>query len=1017
MNSLIIDKGIDFLLEVLGQSQSVWAAMEQSNNVTIDENNSQKDESISNYGDSSPLTALLRPNTDGVFMLSKKESYESRRKKDEYFKELKSCIDNILNRMTEKDYARLSESGLKIEDLTVESLAIAVDLIKEYGDYNELVSKTPEKRSESSISEDEIKARMETVNLPVTKESLKRILNALSLSEGIPSMDMKEILYLLQNNKSPSIDNIYKARYSSQNTTCINELSQEQWKELEPQICEILSQMDVPTNTEYLEKARWLIENNLPVTKENINYIIGLEELRTSYDKDLILNKILKGMKEGFLPGQADLLKTDITKDQLLKSITAKRLLEEVRLRMTSEAARRFAKRGIDVDTKNLEKVVDQLRIEEEKYYKDLLQQEGIAPDEARINILKATSQSVEQLKTMPINIIGATLEDRRLQTITSLLDNGNNIIIELDKAKEAYETFYTQPRKEFGDSIKKAFNNMGTLMEEMDIPDTEYNRRAIRILGYNQMDISKESIDKVKAYDLSVNYLLENLHPKITVQLIKEGINPMDIPIDQLNSQIERLKEELDNPSLEKYSTYLYKLEKEDGISEAERKAYIGIYRLLYQIDKSDGAPIGALVKSDTEVTLNHLLTAIRTIKKGGMDYKLDDKYGLVEEIRFDKETIINQIEAGFNSDSNNQEPSYMAKEDPYMPEQSNQEEIHNNIIKQLLNNLTPERLYQLHHSIAEKSQITADPWDTLGNMTIDQLLEQAKNTDDQPGINQAYYSERLQEIREIYNNSDQAIRFLNDYKMPCTTTNLMMAGQILNNSCKVFRKLFGIAQNEKDENLKNRLKKNFDLTDTLIDEDTMNKAYEKLDRQLKAVIDMESSADNVDGTQLAQLKSMGNQMKFMKHLARRRFYQIPIESSGRITNINLTIICQKTSGGKVTVSYESDKLGSIKAEASLKDKKLSGYFSCDHMEGLKMLKAQEGSLKEGLHDEHITIKQLNFYMKQSWDGVYTYKNPEEAQGETDRLADRILYRVAKAMISMIRLAEEEKEAALVGQ
>ena len=160
-------------------------------------------------------------------------------------------------------------------------------------------------------------------------------------------------------------------------------------------------------------------------------------------------------MKEGFLPGQADLLKTDITKDQLLKSITAKRLLEEVRLRMTSEAARRFAKRGIDVDTKNLEKVVDQLRIEEEKYYKDLLQQEGIAPDEARINILKATSQSVEQLKTMPINIIGATLEDRRLQTITSLLDNGNNIIIELDKAKEAYETFYTQPRKEFGDIRK----------------------------------------------------------------------------------------------------------------------------------------------------------------------------------------------------------------------------------------------------------------------------------------------------------------------------------------------------------------------------------------------------------------------------------------------------------------------------------------------------------------------------------------------------------------------------------
>lgn len=1007
MNNFTIDSGIDVLIEVLRQSQSVWAAMQKKDNIEINKNENPQEDKISDYGSSSPLTATRRLNTDGAIMLSRKEVYEKRRKKDEHFNEIKNRIDDILNRMTDKDYKRLSEAGFKAEDLNVESLAFAVDLIKEYRDYNATSSKATEKRNGVAMSEDEIKARMENENLPVTKESLERILNALKLSEGIPSMDKKETLYLLQNDKSPSIDNIYKARYSSQSTVTTNKLSSGQWEELTPQICEALEQMDVTTNTEYLDNAKWLIENNLPVTKENINYIKGLEELKKNYDKDIIVDKVLNGMKEGSLPGEVDLLKreSDISwegeasKEHVLKSITAKRQMEEVRLRMTTEAARKLVTREFDIDTIDLEKIVDHLRLEEERYYKEIFKQEGIAADQANIQLIRATAQSIKQLKAMPINVIGATLNERRLHTITSILEAGNSIVSELDKAKEAYETFYTQARSEFGDSIKKAFNNMGSLMEEMDILDTEDNRRAIRILGYNQMEISKESVDRVKAYDLSVNYLIENLHPKVTVQIIKDGISPMDIPIDELNRHIEKIKEDQENPSLERYSTYLHKLDKEEAISESERKAYIGIYRLLYQIDKSDGAAVGALIKSNQEVTLNHLLTAIRTIKKGGMDYQVDNNYGLVQEVLFDKETISSQLEAAFNSDFT-QDPTY-------------QEELQNNYVKQLLENMTPGKLYQLHQSTGENAATKADAWDTLGNMPIEHLLEQIKLSQESPEENQAFYSERVQEIREIYSNSNQAIRFLNDYKMPCTTTNLILAGQILNNGTTVFKKLFGIAEEEKDEKQQNRLKKNLELTDTLIDEETMNDAYEQLDKQLKSVIDKESIADDVDLMELAQLKSMGNQMKFMKDLAKRSFYQIPIEASGRITNLNLTIIRQKASAGKVNISFESDLLGSIKAEASLKDDKLSGYFACDHMEGLKMLKAQEESFKEALLDEQIAIKQLNFYLQLPSDGAYIYKNPEEAHGETDKVADHMLYQLAKAMISMIRLAEEEREAA----
>ena len=1006
MRNLITDNGVDLLLEVLQETRSIRTLMQQKNNIDSKENVNQKTKEVSDYNKKCPAKALIRPNTDGFLMLSRKGQYQNKRQRDEYYKDIKNSLNEILNRMTTQDYMKLSEAGFEVEDLTIESLLSAVDLIKGFRESGQDGVKPSEQRKNNTLTEDEIKSRMEAENLPVTNELIERVSNALKLSEDIPLMDKKDILYLQQNELSPTIENIYKARYSSQNSDTSNKLSDEEWKELTPQVREILNQIDAGKSKENIENARWLIENKLPLTKENLKQINDLEKLRESYDKDEILDKILSGMREGLYPEEAVVIEADrvilrednLSNEEMLKLITAKRQLEEIRLKMTNEAASNLEKKGFDIDTQALSKIVEELRLEEEYYYKELYRQENIIPKEEDVELLRTTTESVQQLKSMPINLIGVTLNERRLQTITSLLEIGNNIISEHDKAKEAYEALYTQPRRDYGDSIQKAFNNMGSLMDEMGIEDTEYNRRAIRILGYNQMDINKESIDKVKAYDLSLSHLIENLHPKVAVQIIKDGDSPLNIPIDELNQRIETIKEEQGNPSLEKYSSYLYKLEKENGISESERKAYIGIYRLLYQIDKSDGAALGAVIKSDVDVTLNHLLTALRTTRLGQVDHKVDDNYGLLEEVSFDKETISEQLGAAFDSST------YA----DMTVEQSVQEEIQTNVIKQLLDNLTPDKLYQIHQNIAEKSPSTVDVWDTLGRMPIEHLLEQLKNTQEAPGKNQAYYHEKMMELREIYSNSDQAIHFLNDFKMPCTTTNLLMAGQILNNGGAVFKKLY-----------KNTLKEKLELSDTLIDEETMNEAYEELEKEVKTIIDKESSSSQMDSIKLNQLNSLGKQMKFMKNLAKRRFYQIPIEASGKLTNINLTIIKDQASASKIAVTYESDKLGNIRAEASLNDNKLSGYFSSDHIEGLKILKTQEIQLRNVLQDDNVSIKQLNFYLQQSSEGrhadenVYKYRNPDEVSEKNDKSAELILYRVAKAMVMVIRSAEEVKEAA----
>ena len=996
MRSINTDNGLDIILEILRQSQAIKDNMKSNESKTA---LGREEFMVNPYHN--PRASLRSPDTDGDIMLSRKGQNIHQRNKDKSYNIIKSRIESILNSMTAQDYQRLSEEGVQVESLTFESLVFAVQLIKDYNydtkasierasDKKEAVTKKPK-----NISEKDIINRMDAENLPVSKESVERIKVALKLSDDIPQISRRDILFILRKELKPSVENLYKARYSKQNDINIKKLSDSEWNKLSTQVSEIVDKAGLKADNEVLEGARWLIENNIPLTEDNISLLIGLEELAKNYSKDKVFDSIIDGMKQGELPGDALLIdKERIAKKRLFNSITARRQLEEIRLQMTKEAVQRLGNKGFDIDTEALEKIVEKLRIAEGIYYKELFNQYEMEPDEASIRLLHMTKETVDELKTMPVQVLGMTLSDRRIQTVSGLLEAGRSIFTKLEKAKKSYEALFTKPNAEYGDSIKKAFANMGSLMEEMGIEDTSFNQRAIRILGYNNMEITKESIEQVKAYDLSVNYLLENLNPEITLQIIRDGMNPMELPIDQLNSHIDRLKNQ-GYSSLEKYSSFLYKLEKEDDISESERKAYIGIYRLLYQIEKSDGAALGALIKAEQEVTLSHLLTALRTNKKGEMNYAIDDEFGVLQEAIAIKESITDQLGVVF-------------KNDPIILDNSGQmtqNEIQNAIIKELLESLTPNKLHQLY---------SEHGWETIANMSTEKLLDQLKNMQNYPSEDQAYYNEKFKELQNILSKSDQAIRFLNDFQLPCTTANLVMAGHILNNSGAGFKKLFGILEeknkkkDESTEKLRNRLKKKTELVDTLIDKETMAEAYEQLDQEVKAAIEEEAADKQMDFNRLTQLKTIGMQMHFLKNLAKREFYHIPLETSGKITNVNLTIIRGKSAGGKVTVTLLSDKLGSIRAEASIKDRILKGYISSDYIESLKILEAQTDKLKADLSDEGIGINQMNFCLHQARDIGYTYQDlndPEEIKGpETERL----LYRVAKAFINMIRSAEE---------
>jgi hypothetical protein len=207
-------------------------------------------------------------------------------------------------------------------------------------------------------------------------------------------------------------------------------------------------------------------------------------------------------------------------------------------------------------------------------------------------------------------------------------------------------------PRADLGDSITKAFRNVDDILQDLGMETSEENQRAVRILAYNELSITNESVDEMKQADSQVQEAFNSLKPAVVREMIREGINPLQMPMEELNAKAQEIGDRLGgNDEMTKFSEFLWKLEQNNEISESERDSYVGIYRLINQVEAGDGAAIGALVSQGAPVTMENLLRAIRSEKKGGMDYRVDDDFGGVDGKR-QGASISDQINAAYEDE-----------------------------------------------------------------------------------------------------------------------------------------------------------------------------------------------------------------------------------------------------------------------------------------------------------------------------------------------------------------------------
>lgn len=933
-----------------------------------------------------------------------------------------------------EDYKKMQEEGFSLDDTTSNKIVTVTDKIKAqlakagvdisaFGDDLDLeqlaqITGSPELAAQIADS-------LREADLPLTDDNFKQIAETVDMADSLSPLDDGAVKYLIDNQLEPTVQNIYFARHSA--SAGYMPAEQQDISSFLPQVKNVIASAGLEVNDDTIATSKWMLENDIPLTKENLTYAQALRQTELTTSAENVAALAAEAVSEGKSAQDAVILSgytwmeqaqnavdtvenaTDedlvyivekglpLTLDSLREAaanrvsestvqdadgnytqkgqqlLTARRQLEEIRLAMTAKANYRLLKQGISIDTEPLVKLVEQLKDQENEYYRNLLMSEGVDATKEQVELFGEVDKKVTDMRYVPAYVLG--MKDADVSTINGLHEAGTELKTSFEKASRQYETLMTAPRADLGDSIQKAFRNVDDILNDLGMELTDENRRAVRILGYNSIDITQDSVLTMKAADEEVQRVFKNMTPAVVTQMIKRGINPLEMDFTSLNQEAESIKsEELGGEDYRKFSEYLWKMEQNHKISEEERSSYIGIYRLIRQVENTDGAAIGALIQQGAPITMKNLLTAVRSEKRSSkMDYSVDYNFEGVSGTSKGS-SITDQIEAAYQ----------------------------NNCLKDASELLTPERAKVLFEQDME--------WENMTPEELKAVLTQAGEQADESSINADYAKEQLAQLEQAANADESIYRILDKYDIPNTVSNVLAMESMLNQRNQMFRKIFGSSTADHNgddqvdaedlEAIKQELLEEFG--EAVSEPADMAVAQEKLGELAENVMKTMINSDHVTSLDVRDMKMLSAQLSVNSILVKEEQYAVPVMVNDELMNVSVKIVRGVDKKGIVDIMMESELRGKIAATFQAKEDGIHGLITTDSEETAELFKGQTQDLSDllggenddvtELHCAHIPDLDLNHFSM----GAFGVDAKEETQlSDSQKAENRDTYRV----------------------
>ncbi|MBQ7149235.1 MAG: hypothetical protein IJR96_10875 [Pseudobutyrivibrio sp.] len=881
------------------------------------------------------------------------------------------AVKNVERAWNEEATAKVSEDGHNPMDMDANTLVTVVDEIK-----MNLAKAGADVSKMGGLSKSEIEAMSGSIAQAV--EMTK------GLSETLP---VEAQAFLVKNDLEPTITNIYNATYSAPvkaeeaiGTAEIDQLI----KDLGDTIDSIIESAD---NTEpqmdLKDIVATMLKQDVPITKEHLEYMVGLQNYEKPNDEQLE-NAIEDIVAEGKEPTEAYLLPGYSLMDQAKKtfaeimgmdvndlpSVTAQRQLTEIQLTMTVEATFTMMKNGIDVNTSDLSDLLDKLKLQETNLLQILMRAENKEATNANVNLFKQVMNSIADVKEAPAATLGR-FSNINAETFSYVHEVSVSVTAEYSRMEMTYEAVGTEVRRDLGDSINKAFQNVDDILADLDIEATESSEKAVRILAYNQMEINAESVTSMKGSYEMVSRTFKSMTPAVVAEMIKRGDNPLDMKMSDLKQKAQEIKAEMGSDSEEEsFSKFLWKAEHNSEITEAEREAYIGVYRLLHQVEKSDGAAIGALISQGAEVTLRNLMTAVRSSKHIGREYEINDKFGQLDEMVVKDLSITEQIEKVFLTDRCRD-----AKEA-----------------------MSPAKMNELGE--AKILDMNPDEFATAMEESIDEASEEA------------YIKYVTEEVKTAYSkDSSNVENILQQFNIPNSANMINAVESLLQSGTSVYKDLYGRASKLQNrdmdiEDLINEAYSRFE--EACHNQDAMKEAEEALGDLAERVMSTMMETEDVRTIDLDDMKLVIQQTKAIRQMAdSSETYRIPIKLQDEVADMNLRIVRGEMETGLIKMAVYLQSTGNIQTTFHYEAGQVNAKVECDTAEMRQRLLEQSDFIAEKLSEQTGFDFSFSFTRETglSVSDIYNWQlgNFKEKNSTENEVQTEALYGIARGYLSVL--------------
>ena len=968
----------------------------QGTSINYKENKAVKSEGVAGSFAGVVISGGVTAATDNTYEGLLKEADDVKSQIMASASDAKLSLKALMMKLSGADAVKLDGDGFNLTDATPDDMVNIIEKIKielamhsdDYVNYGTAVSKDKiESVTGSAATAASVESRMQGADIAVNDESVAEVKGTLEKSKELKPLSENTKNYMVANGIEPSIAGIYQAQAATSSSIsadgvtigrCVNAISDADFEALRPGIEKIIASSGLEVNDNTLADARAFIDAQIPVTKENLEYKAQLDAIdieKIQADPDEMLNKILDNMKLG---GKAEnTLVTGSPIDDIRTALDTINRAEysdvanvvskgetftiaSLKLEMDARSFRiEYSAASVSTGNSEVRNQASDVQPAADKAYDTLVTARVLMSANASVYLVKNNisilTTPIDELNLMLMEYEQAdgmyeeaqiaytdVLEARK--TLNEIVRNPARVFASMfDKMNETYEAVGTQIRGDLGDSLKKAVQGSADdIIKELGLEGTDEDKEAIKVLAANNMDMTKENVEIVKSVNAMINNLIKNMKPETVLNMIKDGVNPMNASIEEVNEYLTEANDKASKDNEEKFSKFLYKLDRTNGITKEQRKQFIGIYQMMNIFTRDAGVAAGALIKQGAEVTMNNLMTAYNSRKHYDMDAVIDENTGMAEV-----SGIANYYSALFMANGGL---------------------------------VTPNTLKNVDNSSG------------IGEQSVEMFIEQLEDNYDAAAEEQ-YYEEYLKEQQAAVQAGADILRQIRNADTEINSGNIQAVKAFLESG--QFPDIRGV-KTTRDYARDSIEKIGHKEKLSRMYEEMKDETEEELQEVLSKAGDLDTQIDvNYEG--FLDLRLKDRTIGYIKNLALRHDYRIPyITDSGSTGMLKLTLVQDDDNKGRISVNMLSSVLGKVSVEAKADRESLGMYIVSDTAvsdEGSQLLEDMEENLKEGFGFTNVTVN-----IRKSSDVPYvTY------EAAADSVATDKLYEIAAQIVKLL--------------